>query len=73
MIDKCVESALDKTDDFGKFTKEMEKLGNLVKDNYECLRKNGEKACDAILELFIKQKGDSKLTYENNKKYRFWR
>ena len=54
MIDKCVKSALDKTDDFGEFTKEMEKLGNLVKDNYECLRRNGEKACDAILELFIK-------------------
>ena len=53
-IDKCVESALNKTDDFGEFTKEMEKLGNLVKDNYECLRRNGGAACDKILELFIK-------------------
>jgi len=54
MVESASKTIMSKYDDVSDFYKELEKLGELIDENKDCLRKGGENICDEILKRFKK-------------------
>ena len=56
MINDVVDYLTDKIDDINEFYNEFIRLGVLIQDNNDCLKRNHQKICDSIYKKFMRNK-----------------